>query len=622
MSEKCFCHLNGIAVKDATARKITDNFVTPKMFGAVGNGVADDTEAIRKALNSFSPCVVFGMGKYRITSKISATNGNVKFVDGSGCTILTGDIGSGTAFEFRKAVSIENINFDCQNKGLTCAIGMYNDENTDEVAQIHNITIKNLKDTNTATSSQLISVSGFVVDISECHMSDCYKVVNSVVGDGGGNLTGIFAGMGTRSASGRIYNCSFKNMSNIDASGNLAYEDVSCVYVGNMRKLADGEVAPEGSNVDELGYIVADESTTSFTIENINGINYGKRLIKTQTSNIVIRNVNAYADDEHDDSLSAVGVGGPGKNAVIEGVTVTGKCLVAIATSVRNTIVSNCILSAIGRTDIPTYGGVNTGVLVVKDATIRDCIFSKSAIAVTTENRGENIAISGCVWEQMEYTNGNNPTMFLYASDNQILKNITISNCKLSGYSILTVYENSEGNSDGVVFENNVIYCKKREGSYFDRFYLVGCKNLVFRNNEFFDEYGGIEQTCSNTCIFLNKCENVYIEGVTAQDPVAPTINNAVVKLQNCTGNNVIKGISAVGYQYITSCSTVDNLNVEITEPAKQYFGSCTNVKTNLFVINTEADMPGGYGIAEGMTFYIIETKKFKRRTNGAFVDI
>lgn len=71
MGEKCFCHLNGLAVKDATARKEIDDlkrgfitsttkeienikggFITPEMFGAIGDGVTCDADAFINAIKT------------------------------------------------------------------------------------------------------------------------------------------------------------------------------------------------------------------------------------------------------------------------------------------------------------------------------------------------------------------------------------------------------------------------------------------------------------------------------------------------------------------------------------------------------------------------------------------
>ena len=49
------------------------NYVTPQMFGAVGNGWTDDTEAIQKALDSDS-AVYFPSGEYVISKPIVITN--------------------------------------------------------------------------------------------------------------------------------------------------------------------------------------------------------------------------------------------------------------------------------------------------------------------------------------------------------------------------------------------------------------------------------------------------------------------------------------------------------------------------------------------------------------------
>ena len=66
------------------------NYVTPQMYGAVGDGVADDTQAIKTAMQN-SKYVFFPLGIYRITSTITL-NGRVTLFgqEGSYVANMTG----------------------------------------------------------------------------------------------------------------------------------------------------------------------------------------------------------------------------------------------------------------------------------------------------------------------------------------------------------------------------------------------------------------------------------------------------------------------------------------------------------------------------------------------------
>ncbi len=65
--------------------------VTPEMFGAYGNGVADDTSAIQKAINTNKKVLLYG--SYKITSKLELISNT--YVEGGG-SLVFGDINDTT----------------------------------------------------------------------------------------------------------------------------------------------------------------------------------------------------------------------------------------------------------------------------------------------------------------------------------------------------------------------------------------------------------------------------------------------------------------------------------------------------------------------------------------------
>ena len=70
MSEKCFCHLNGFEVKDAFMRNHLKNtgVITPQMYGAKGDGITDDSDAIQSAIDSLEDgmTLYFPVGTYLV----------------------------------------------------------------------------------------------------------------------------------------------------------------------------------------------------------------------------------------------------------------------------------------------------------------------------------------------------------------------------------------------------------------------------------------------------------------------------------------------------------------------------------------------------------------------------
>lgn len=72
------------------ALKIATFWITPQSYGAIGDGVTDDTVALQSALNSGEACIAFPAGSYAFTSPISVPP-SVKMLVGPGKLLFTGD---------------------------------------------------------------------------------------------------------------------------------------------------------------------------------------------------------------------------------------------------------------------------------------------------------------------------------------------------------------------------------------------------------------------------------------------------------------------------------------------------------------------------------------------------
>lgn len=100
-----------LATATTTARNLVTRFrdvANVKDFGAVGDGIADDTTAIQTAINfNAGGCVYFPRGRYRITNKIVITSDKTSLVsDFVTCAeIKLDNTSASAALEFKSSVS-------------------------------------------------------------------------------------------------------------------------------------------------------------------------------------------------------------------------------------------------------------------------------------------------------------------------------------------------------------------------------------------------------------------------------------------------------------------------------------------------------------------------------------
>lgn len=94
------------------AELIREVYVTPEMFGAYGDGIADDTNAIAAALAACDT-VVFSK-KYKITRQLSVDGKHLK---GCGHIYPTGNIFAFGVTDISKQTTVEAVTFHCDNGG-------------------------------------------------------------------------------------------------------------------------------------------------------------------------------------------------------------------------------------------------------------------------------------------------------------------------------------------------------------------------------------------------------------------------------------------------------------------------------------------------------------------------
>ena len=160
---------NVTATGSTTARTLANRFadvVNVKDFGAVGDGVADDTTAIQSAINSTSPFgeVFFPEGTYKISSTITLPSSSGL----SGITLR--GIGWGSVIKPTSAVSI-----------AIKALG--------DVVFIRNLQFDGISTSSAAALQFEGGLNNFTVSVSGCYFStfangiilltDCFNISNN-----------------------------------------------------------------------------------------------------------------------------------------------------------------------------------------------------------------------------------------------------------------------------------------------------------------------------------------------------------------------------------------------------------------------------------------------------------
>lgn len=275
------------------AELITNEKITPEMFGAKGDGVTDDTEAIQKALDTKIP-LYFSEKTYVITdtltmptsSSIIGVTNESKYTEKNYGTIIkiTNDLTNG--IEFGILSQIKNITIDCNNNEVSYAL-LPNQNITKEAnALIEKVTICNNPAGNGFYIGKINSANqGFNNIINKCVARDC--------------LRGFFIS----NTDNTLSYCEADSCTIGCSIGQNQNTLINCMFFNskthNLRVLYCAYCNIFGGSSDNYSQSSSTSITESTYIDHSNYINfYGMRFIGGTESNIKITNSNMISFNE------------------------------------------------------------------------------------------------------------------------------------------------------------------------------------------------------------------------------------------------------------------------------------------------------------------------------------
>lgn len=239
---------------------------------------------------------------------------------------------------------------------------------------------------------------GSSIKIRNIDARNMSSTANKVIGDSCGNISAVYvtAKAGVQSCL-EMYDCYFKDIHNYDQNGKIILEDTNGIYVS-------------------LGAPVHTQTTVH--IHDITGVDYGKRLIKTDCSNLRVENITA--SSRFYDTLSAVSLNdGDGKsycNAVIDNVRFTGTTQYVVGSAVPDTRISN-IFSEI--TIAPS--SYTAAVLPMESCHVTNLVLTGAQQIASVTNTSKRIVIENVKYDDTMSSHG------LYGSSLFLTKDAHIS---------------------------------------------------------------------------------------------------------------------------------------------------------------------------------------------------
>ena len=272
------------AVATTVQEQLRREAVQAVNYGADPTGISDSTDAIVKALATGKD-VKLTDGTYRLspTAVQVIANQGYQRLYGEGNVILNVNLASSIdLFSFNGPVALENLTIDFNNSYARYAFKW--NASAGHI-RIKNIRLRNLKDIDSTTGSITFWIigTGNTFEVEGIKAYSMLKRGNGTITDGNGSYNMIYVGGGSGYTQGSIRDVFATEVHNINASDQIIYEDTAVIYV-----ITD-----------------ASDSQNRIEISNIQGYNFGKRLLKIHASNVTVDDVAGYSPEG--DSLGVIG---------------------------------------------------------------------------------------------------------------------------------------------------------------------------------------------------------------------------------------------------------------------------------------------------------------------------
>jgi Pectate lyase superfamily protein len=574
------------AVARTVESKLRD-VVSVKDFGAVGDGVTDDILAFTRAIATGKDVLV-PEGTYRLAPTAVQTIANLgeQLLYGEGTATLKVDLASSIQlFIFNGPVSLENLSVDFNQK--SCSDAFTWASNVGHI-NIKNVKVFNLKDTNSAISSTtfVISAAGNTFDIENIKATSMLKRGNGSESDSGGAYNMIFVWGQTSNVStkGSIRNVFASEIHNINASDQIIYEDTAVIYISTP----------------------GDDKENNVVIDGVHGYNFGKRIVKTQASNVSISNVvgNVTAEDtlcvislQQDAATygvktgcSATNIVGYGKmNSVIECSALGSKINNVVGqTSISSAFPTDANTLLLRGDNIVVDGvwsnsqrdiGIGFGLQIIKNLTLKNInlvIGTNKAGATTIYSRSDTLGFDGVLIDGLNAIVNSDvtaPSAAVWMSDyfngtTKVGRNLTIKNVIVKSSAVNTGYAIDCKYIENMIVDN-VRYINTSGASHFRIVQAVSCINVNV--SDVIVEGSNVVGVNISGCTGKNVVSRVYNPGAT-QNSVY-NYNSTDVTVMNCDTAQVSGALTPTWQNSkMTVGTTANRPTVGLTPYFTQYF--------------------------------------------------